>query len=230
MPNQPIDPDELGALPTFPEVDPDDELSLDPDATRILTPDHDQTSPEHGRQSTTSTQLPPPSPSRPGLSDDSSSLGSIEPTAEALLAMEQLAGALAGMGGMVVNRVTRRSDARWLLTDEEAQLIGSVVGKMAARRAPAELVSGDGAEMLAIGSVTVGYLARNLLNLTPEDMARAVAAQQAEHAAAAHAAPDPHTVPQAQPQQPQGPRPGPAQPQAPRPPMPGFEATDLGSG
>jgi hypothetical protein len=79
--------------------------------------------------------------------------------------------------GAVVNRAVDRKKPvktkRWLMAEDEAGAIGSAVGLLATRRIPAELTEGDGEQVLGIAVVLIGYAVRNLLNVSPDELAAA---------------------------------------------------------
>jgi hypothetical protein len=169
MPEQPANdhqPEEgdLGAVPGFRNLSPNDPLinpilsDLDPSGT----PD----------QPTTSTQNPPPpdEPTRPPKTPPSSPT-SIDPEVD-----EALAGLGAGafhVLGVMVNKAAQRrnhSNTRlWLATEDEANAFGDALGRIAARRVPEELADGDGADLLVMGSVALGYGIRNGMGVADND-------------------------------------------------------------
>lgn len=180
MPKNPPHPaGELGALPGFKaaaspeEEEHPDELSPSPGPSATSSPPASSPSPsdEESGASTSSgtafTDEPPPPPPRPTVSV----------SAELAAELENFSGGLFELAGLAANRLVRarqHSNTRlWLVTEEEAQDFGAAAGRLAARRIPDELKEGDGADVLIMGSVLLGYGTRNVMGVTGPDLAAA---------------------------------------------------------
>lgn len=168
--------EELEELPAFRQPTPDDP----PPPSRPEEPEPTPT-PAAARSTTSTRPSPPPSapPETPAdtsfsrtFSDEGPELGG----GVAVAVDEEIAKVTAGLamaGGMVVNRIAQRrtrTDTRlWLLTAGEAQGIGTPVARILARRAPVEIVEGDGADLLEVGANVVAYGMRNLMGIDAEE-------------------------------------------------------------
>jgi hypothetical protein len=136
---------------------------------------------ETERPPTTSTPQPPPSheptPPSPSTSSTSSPASTAEPPVDVAEAIGAFAESCAHLLGVFINKVVkvrRRSETRlWLMTADEAHNIGAPLGRIAARKAPAELVEGDGGDLLEAGSHFAGYAMHNALGVDGETMERA---------------------------------------------------------
>lgn len=68
--------------------------------------------------------------------------------------------------GAVLNRLERRrtrsATRMWLVSQEEAERFGTAAGRIAGRHIPDELKQGDGADLVIMGSVALGYVQGNL--------------------------------------------------------------------
>lgn len=156
---QPASPDQ-GPHPD--ELSPTPEPSATSSRSEAASPSSPTDAPgDPSRSTTASTEvpdLPPPPPPAP-LS------------AELEEELENLAGGLFELGGMVMNRVSRARrpgipSRLWLVSEQEAEDFGAAAGRIAGRRVPEELKSGDGADVLIMGSVLLGYGMRNVSGVT----------------------------------------------------------------
>lgn len=193
--------EELEALPQF---------KTPPNGTRTTDPPVDQSTPTSEAQRTIPTR-----PSHdgektdPGRKDTSSSPGSSKPDPELQQALEQFGSGVANLAGFVANKAhckrARTLDDKWIMLDVEASTIGEALARIAGRQVPKELTEGDGGDLLAIGSVALGYTMRNLVGVSLDDIARfergemPIEAQAQEAPPPAQQAPpaDPHSPPPA---------------------------------
>ena len=102
--------------------------------------------------------------------------------------------------GIGANRLYRSrtgiGDRRWLLTEAEASDLAGAFSRILTRRVPEELIEGENGDLLTIVGTTAGYLIRNVLNLTEEQMtdARAQAADAMDDRRGAHVFHEPADV------------------------------------
>lgn len=128
----------------------------------------EQESPE----SISSSPPPPPTTDRPSPSPASSSPASTE--------LANTLGALIASGARVLSMLPNRAIARrrrletdlWLMTEEEAIAIGTPLGRIAARKAPAELIDGDGSDVVEAGAALITYAAHNAAGMSAADLER----------------------------------------------------------
>lgn len=161
-------PDEgLDGLPQFQEA-------TTPPPARTTAPSDAPSTPTSGAQPTTPTRPPSAGAGETGPEKraTTSSPASSEPSPEVDEALEQLGEGIAHLAGLVANKATKRKDDRWLMLPDEAHAIGGALGRIGARQVPAELVDGDGGDLLTIGSVALGYTMRNLAGISADDMER----------------------------------------------------------
>ncbi len=174
MPNQP-DPGALGGLPRFQDVDPgelppltDEETSPGPEAppTTSEPPRHPPTGsapPSTSTSSTTSSDAEPAGP-RHELPEGVEN------------GLEELATGAAHLAGIALNKLaqrrTRTETRLWLMTEDEARGIAGPLARMAARRAPEELVEGDGADLFEAGGHALGYGLRNVMGVDDVELER----------------------------------------------------------
>ncbi len=169
MPNP---PDEVGALPQFPPVNPDDPLA--PGA--ILSHPDEPSPPASEAQSRTSIPLDPPlsQPPRRETPPKTSSTTSSEVLDEGLA---DVAGGLFYLGGALANKTARRrtrSDTRaWIPTEDEVTSFSEAAGRIAARRVPEAIAGGDGPDLLTMGGVALSYGIRNALGISDAELAAA---------------------------------------------------------
>lgn len=113
--------------------------------------------------------LPPPaeekSPPEAGRGEDSGRSSPVSISDELHAELENLTGGVFELAGVAINRVVKmrsRSNTRlWLVTEEEAEDFGTAAARILERRVPEELAEGDGADVLIMGSVLLGYGMRN---------------------------------------------------------------------
>jgi hypothetical protein len=106
-------------------------------------------------------------------------------------ALPELGVQLALALGALLNKLARRrrpSTELWLMTEEEARGIGGSLGRIAARKAPEDLVSEEASDVVELAGATLGYGIRNTLGVSASDMA---AAADVVEATARERAPEP---------------------------------------
>lgn len=159
------DPD-LDELPGFAQAPIPDGDPLEDE--QLLEPESLQASPA---PSTTSTSpSPPPSVPASSPTPSPSTTGSTEPDQELAEGIEFLAGGLFELFGQTMNRMARvrrrgQHTQRWLVTDEEAEAFAAPAARIAERRLPEELKSGDAKDVIVMSSVALEYGVRNMADL-----------------------------------------------------------------
>lgn len=166
---------ELAAPPGFRPLRPGEVLDDAPATPEDPPP---QTSPPPSRAEPPSEpRSPPPTEPPPSASEKTSSRASTdEATPDVAGELGGFFASIAKLASMLGNRATRAKRKvetdLWLMTDDEAFAIGAPFGRIAARRAPAELVEGDGPDLMAAGAATLGYAAHNLAGMSAADVER----------------------------------------------------------
>lgn len=155
------EPEALGALPRFDQPSP-----LDPPTETVVEEEIPSRPPP-------TTSIPPKSPPEGPQSARSgtSSTASSEPPEDVAEAFVELGKGIAAVIGLIFNRVHRRLSGRdsqaWLMTEDECNAIGGALGSMAARRVPAEVAGGDGADAITAVGAALPYVARNVMPAEP---------------------------------------------------------------
>lgn len=172
MPN----PSTLGALPAFKDP-PAGEEPTAPKAPAETILDQDQTPAdpdwEEWSPPSTTDRPPPQQAAPPGPSRTSSTPASTE-VAEAVGA---LAASASQVLGIALNKLAQKkrgpATVLWLMTEKEAKSIGDPLGRIAARKAPEELVGKDAGDVIELAAGTLAYASHNVMGIPAKDFAGA---------------------------------------------------------
>lgn len=125
----------------------------------------DETTQSPGPDTTSGQPTEDPSPPAGAQRPASERSSPVSISAELHDELENLTGGVFELAGVAINRLVKirsRSNTRlWLVTEEEAEDFGTAAARILERRVPEELAEGDGADVLIMGSVLLGYGMRN---------------------------------------------------------------------
>lgn len=190
-PNPPDEPSDLEEIPGFAPVGPTaDPIPWEDETEDLTAPDPTPSDP-----TPSSTSTPPPTPPKPDPSTGGSTPGLSQVSISEAVddALVDLGGNLFATVTMLANRAaqkrTRTQTRAWIATDEETEIIGQALARIAERHAPDELTEeGDVSDAFVIGSTMLGYAIRNVAGIDDQQVAAMVAGDVPE-------APAPPTAP-----------------------------------